>query len=294
MKFLKYFLYLIITIFFIIGVQQTVKKARTGKIDLLFLFNFKNAVKFQFSEYKEIPKIDKVFVLNLDRSPDRFQKIKKRLAKLDLGLDYERFSACDGKDLKYRTLSVDRSFLHKDIIKGDIKFTGDLSVDCGYDVDIILPSFNYLSAFAKRIPGEIGCFCSHRALWKKIIDSDYDRVLVIEDDVEFKYNAKNLLENALRKLDGEYDILYLGFTVLYGGNYDKSTESEGYVSFTKDVASTESYIITNKAAEILYQYSEFMREPIDVVISNVIRAGILRAYGIWPRITRQAEASVIG
>jgi glycosyl transferase family 25 len=32
-------------------------------------------------------------------------------------------------------------------------------------------------------PGEVGCFLSHRRCWQRIVDSDWDYALIVEDDL---------------------------------------------------------------------------------------------------------------
>lgn len=48
-------------------------------------------------------------------------------------------------------------------------------------------------AGSKLGPGEIGCFLSHRAIWKKLVDSGEERALVFEDDVRLSAALPELL-----------------------------------------------------------------------------------------------------
>lgn len=44
-------------------------------------------------------------------------------------------------------------------------------------------------------PGEVGCFLSHRAIWEKLLRSDDDHALVLEDDVRLSTELPELLSN---------------------------------------------------------------------------------------------------
>ena len=41
--------------------------------------------------------IDKIYIINLDKSPYRFQKMQEKLSFMKLPVSYDRFSAIDGK-----------------------------------------------------------------------------------------------------------------------------------------------------------------------------------------------------
>jgi glycosyl transferase family 25 len=82
----------------------------------------------------------KVFLINLDRSPERLQFMRQQFERI--GLDFERQAAVDGSKI-------------------------DLTPYEGSGL----------------MPGEIGCFLSHRGIWNKLVESDDEFALVIEDDV---------------------------------------------------------------------------------------------------------------
>ena len=92
----------------------------------------------------------KVFLINLDRRPDRLAEMTERLNAL--GLEFERVSAFDG---------TMRPTLHlvawvKAIIFNNLR----------------LPS-----------AGVIGCYQSHRIVWQRMVDEEILQALIFEDDV---------------------------------------------------------------------------------------------------------------
>lgn len=92
-----------------------------------------------------------VYVINLDRSKERFAKILPLIQNLNL--PYERISAVDGKKLS----------------KQEITHYVDMKP---YKIEPL------------RV-GEVGCYLSHAQAWKQFLESDYQNAIIFEDDVSF-------------------------------------------------------------------------------------------------------------
>ena len=122
--------------------------------------------------------IDKIYVINLKRRPDRLELFKKKLP-FDPNL-VETFEGIDGS-----TLQV----------------TDDI---------ISLFKHNYFNF--KR--GVIGCALSHYYLWKKISESEHKNVLIFEDDVFFSKDFLNLWNNYISSdfadINDQIDTLFIG------------------------------------------------------------------------------------
>lgn len=97
----------------------------------------------------------KVYLVNMDRSPDRLEIMQRRLSAL--GLKFERVAAVDGSKLT------------------------EAENGC-----VISPNWRYPYFLT---PGEVGCFLSHRKCWQKLIDSGDSWALVLEDDSVFHPKA---------------------------------------------------------------------------------------------------------
>lgn len=95
----------------------------------------------------------KVFVINLDRSADRWANMHAQLEKL--GMPYERFAATDGKSCSDAFLSS----YYSAILNKKHYFVG---LSCG----------------------EIACYISHLNVCQKIVDLNLDYGIVLEDDIE--------------------------------------------------------------------------------------------------------------
>lgn len=107
-----------------------------------------------------------VLLINLPRSTERRERMQQRLA--NLGLDYELLPAVDGRA----------------------------------QWDQLLPSVD-LQAFQRHagsdvLPGEIGCYHSHLQAWQRLLASDAQVLLVLEDDMVFHDDFLDALRIALR------------------------------------------------------------------------------------------------
>lgn len=91
-----------------------------------------------------------IFLINLDRRPDRLEQVKTQLEQL--GLEFQRISAVDGKQLPadYPLLQKERFLLEQK---------------------------------KPAVMGEIGCAESHRLIWKQMIANNLPFALILEDDI---------------------------------------------------------------------------------------------------------------
>lgn len=115
---------------------------------------------------------EKVYVLNLHKRKDRLRSIEAKLKRF--GINYEVFGATDGCAMK-----------------------------------AIWEKFNnpYFTT-----PNYLACAVSHLSIYRDAIDSGYQKVLIIEDDVLINNNINTLFE----KIDIPHweDLFYLGYIPL--------------------------------------------------------------------------------
>ncbi len=120
-----------------------------------------------------------------------------------MGLEVERFSACDGSLL-----------------------------DTGY---------------GKVYNSELGGTISHTRVIKKIKDEKFERVLILEDDVEFIKDFMEKAEIAINELPKDWDILFFGGN--HTGGYRMVSEHIGRVYKT---FALHCYAVNGKAAADIY------------------------------------------
>jgi glycosyl transferase, family 25 len=116
-----------------------------------------------------------VFVINLDRSPERHALMAQRCQ--ELGIRFERFRAVDGTDIP-------------DSLR------------------------RYFSDASGRIvsplrPAEIGCYASHLGVWRRIVDEDLPAAVVCEDDADLPGNFEAIVRETISRLPTGWDMVKL-------------------------------------------------------------------------------------
>jgi len=238
-------------------------------------------------------KIDKFYLLNLDRSKERYLRMKSLLDEINLPVKYSRFSAVDGLKTQLVNRNTKQVIIGSQLKSNTSLIKGDFDIICadnfngGFDpVKIESVYFN------SRVPGEIGCACSHRKIWQSVIDNKYNNVLIMEDDLVFAPNFKSKLMEALQYVPDDFDLIYLGVRDWRSGVYgDSKFTSELLNLITKyyrktygNVTHTQSYIISNKGAKKLLDGTKTYNAFIDVKISDLIKNGSIIAYIIKPKL----------
>ncbi|KAK2704936.1 hypothetical protein QYM36_017100, partial [Artemia franciscana] len=188
------------------------------------LESLKNYTEVQNKTSDKLGFFDEIFLINLDRRPDRLKRMEYNMNQL--GLNFTRVSAVDGKLLN-------DSIVQEKGIK-------------------VLPHF--ADPYHKRpmTMGEIGCFLSHYNLWEQIVESKLAFTLILEDDVRFEPYFREKLRNLVneaRDLDLDWDLIYLGRKRLREG--EKWVENALTLSQVDYSYWTLSYMITYEGAKKL-------------------------------------------
>lgn len=125
---------------------------------------------------------DKVLVLTVHRFKDRHEKVKERLK----GIDFEFFYGTDKNDLDENFIRDNYLFNKKDTLE-------------------IRQYYSPLKT------GEIACSLSHRNIYQAIVDNNWNRILIFEDDVVPDFDNLCQLETALKELPEDWELFYLGY-----------------------------------------------------------------------------------
>ena len=139
------------------------------------------AIPSNISKYLE-PYFDKIFVVSVSRFADRHQRVKQSLD----GLTFDFFWGADKLKLDYDTAKNNGT----------------------YDE----PTAKKLQRQGKALNlGEIACSLSHRMVYEAMVKSNWNKVLILEDDV--LPIAANLAElpAALAELPDSWELVYLGY-----------------------------------------------------------------------------------
>lgn len=133
---------------------------------------------------------DKVIVLTIERNKHRLNVIDEVLQ----GLDYEVFVGVDGKDLN----------LHK------LQESNQVS----NNIDEIYADTNiqYLNMASPPIHiNQVACAMSHVEIYKYLLTKGWKKVLILEDDVIPVEQNLKYLEQTLKSVPSNWEILYLGY-----------------------------------------------------------------------------------
>ncbi|XP_006816484.1 procollagen galactosyltransferase 2-like, partial [Saccoglossus kowalevskii] len=125
---------------------------------------------------------DEIYMINLLRRPDRRERM---VAAFDLlGIDATLVDAVDGQEL-----------------------TDEKVLELGIKM---LPGFADPYHGRELTKGEIGCFLSHYNIWQEVVSKNYSKVMVLEDDVRFKFKfleRLNAMMAELKELHINWDIV---------------------------------------------------------------------------------------
>ncbi len=103
----------------------------------------------------------KIYLINLDRSSERLEWMKRVLA--ERGLEFQRIDAVDA---------------------------GKMSAE------EIRDQKQHYNASDLVSPGDLGCFLSHRKCWQTIVDAKDDYACVLEDDLHMSKDAGKFLSSS--------------------------------------------------------------------------------------------------
>ena len=125
---------------------------------------------------------DKVFVVSVPRFTQRHQQVQQHLQ----GLSFDFFWGADKLQLDYDTAKTNGT----------------------YDEQ----KAKQLQRQGKALNlGEIACSLSHRMVYEEMLKHNWEKVLILEDDVLPLYNNLTQLPDALNELPANWELVYLGY-----------------------------------------------------------------------------------
>jgi len=188
------------------------------------LFDTKRKVN-SFADMEMDDAIQRIYVINLDRKPDRWHQVSRELRRFrgregtPLSSITRRFSAIDARYLEgepdNQILQIYYSLADQLLVEPNPR----LRVDAKSRAQRIMMT-----------PQEVAVALSHIKVWKLIAASDIPYTLVLEDDVYFRYGFTHRLDEAWLALMGRspetsiFDLLYLSYkSVGIGLHAEKQT-----------------------------------------------------------------------
>jgi glycosyl transferase family 25 len=114
-------------------------------------------------------------------------------------------------------------------------------------------------------PGELGCYSSHYAIWQRLLESDDDAYVVLEDDVipDWRF-LKALAQQPLVERGIRYLRLYYKFPARHIVRERNFVRRSTSIIELLDLAfGTQGYVITKPAAKIFVETFRNVVRPID-------------------------------
>ncbi len=142
---------------------------------------------------------------------------------------------------------------------------------------------------------EIGCFQSHRTIYKRAIDEGIDKLFILEDDALFCENFNQIFAENIKHVPDDWQMLYFGQINhdLIGGIMGSKTVSikeniGGNVYRAERCWLTHAYAIRG-CAKYLYDNTTKMYHTFDKVLADIQKD--LKVYAFHPNIIRQDDTA---
>lgn len=221
--------------------------------------------------------IEKIYVINLDREPGRWSRVKQELRRIRDGFGNDLLS------LTERHAAVDARGFSQDPPK-------DADVDPYYTLaDQLfvepqprsLPTRYELEAPIRMSRAEVAVAKSHIEVWKRVAQGAQEHALILEDDVWFHPNFARHLDQAWKDValesgtDGGFDILYLSYLEVAHGA-PKTFVSSHVFRPMRGLWYLSGYILSRQGAEKLIRLLP-CRGPVDLWINHQFSALNVRA-----------------
>jgi len=175
------------------------------------------------------------YIISMARAEKRLEHVRRIMAECTL--EYHRFDAIDGRQLT------------------------DAAIDKVYRRGFHQPSYPF-----DLTRGEIGCFLSHRSVWKKIAEGDSPGALVLEDDIEILPGFGEALRFAV---EAAPPCSYVQFqTRELKGAYQEIAFSKDHQLVLPKITPLRATAqwITRQAATQLVEATEVFDRPIDTFV----------------------------
>jgi glycosyl transferase, family 25 len=194
-----------------------------------------------------------IYVINLNRSPDRWTRVESQARSL--GLPVTRVPATDGTAGVDLETFVDRDTFHR-------------------------------RHHALLRSAEVGCYASHLRVIDMFLDSPAPRALILEDDADLTADLPNALDDLTRWVD-RWDIVKLNWRHAAGGITRAASPCGRLISLSLRTSGSSAYALNRHAAQTLSTRLRPMTLPYDWAFDRVWESK-LRLRGYDPQPVRQA------
>jgi len=186
----------------------------------------------------------KVFVINLDRSPDRLEFVKNQLSKYSI--EFERSNGVVADTLSQEEIQK-----------------------------VYSPSKNKKQYVRPLHLGQIACYLAHMKVWREIITQNLDYAIILEDDFSVDEKILKQLE-FLEKTYGKWDYVRLQENAKLKKIFHKVASGEGcaLVDYINLPGNTLAQAISKETAEKLLNNLLPFGCPVDTQLQYVDKIGV--------------------
>ena len=214
--------------------------------------------------------IQRIYVINLDRKPDRWRQTRREIARLrdrsgkPLTTISRRFSAVDARYYK--------GLPSGELVQPHYSLADQLFVQPDPRID---GSMDSLTRSIEMTPQEVAVALSHIEVWKLIAESEQPYTLVLEDDVYFRRGFARTLDNAWSELMqrsgqvADFDIVYLSYLTA-DGEVPKRPFSERLFRPITGLWQMSGYVLSKSGAQKLLGLLP-VRGPVDLWLNHQFR-----------------------
>lgn len=214
------------------------------------------------------PRIERVYVINLNRQPARWAAMEQELRNV---LDW---SGVELWNLTERYAAVDANhFMRESLPDADVDPVYTLGDQLFVEPQpLALPTQLDLNSPIQMSRPEIAIAHSHIGIWRQIVASTREYVLILEDDVWFRPGFAQDLDQAWSEIETEgdsksnFDILYLSYEEVKHGT-PKTFLSTNVFRPVRGLWHLSGYVISRVGAEKLLRLLP-CRGPVDLWINH--------------------------
>ena len=221
--------------------------------------------------------IGPIFVINLDKQPNRWAEVIRELACI-LDADGRPLSERVVRYSAYDAQSDTRELLDDGYIEPSYTLADQLFVE---PQPLALPDAFDLARPIRMSSAEVAVARSHIDVWKAVAQSSVSYALVLEDDVWFERGFGRIVDQAWREMkdadqtDPVFDVLYVSYQeVRYGA--PKELVSRSVFRPERGLWFLSGYVLSKKGAQTLLRLLP-CRGPIDLWINHKFREMDVRA-----------------
>jgi len=223
------------------------------------------------------PRVEKVYVINLDREPNRWSKMEQELRRILDSSGEELLS------LTERYVAVDaKAFLREPPKDADIDPFYTLEDQLFVEPQpLVFPTKFELNTPIRMSRAEIAVARSHINVWRQVAASNHAYAIILEDDVWFHNGFAKHMDQVWDEVAGdcdkrvEFDVLYLSYLEVKHGA-PKTFLSNNVFRPLRGLWFLSGYILSREGAKKLLRMLP-CRGPIDLWINRQFEALDVRA-----------------